>query len=149
MTVEETSATSLLDQLGALHHVALVVTDIEKSAGWYEEKLGWPVVRQFALPENNVAFAFLQTPGGLIYELVEIKSSEPHPSAYKHVSESGKIQGFAHVCFLVSDCDGVVAELESRGVTIIVPAHDAPDAGMRAAFFHDCDGNLIEIAQLT
>lgn len=43
------------------------------------------------------------------------------------------------------DVDKTVAELQSRGLTPVVPPTDRPDWTVRTAHFLDPDGNLVEV----
>jgi len=48
------------------------------------------------------------------------------------------------LAFLVADVDAVAAELEKRGVAMVVPPTSFPDAGRRLIFIQDNNGNYIE-----
>lgn len=127
--------------------VRINVANLEKTLGWYQEKLGWTCVNQWGFPQHKVRFAQVQAPNGLTIEFLEIEDSDPSPIAHGGLLDTGRVQGIVHVAFLVDDCDAAVDELNRRGVEMIEGAHDVSAAHVRHAFFHDLDGNVLELAQ--
>lgn len=148
MSTQATSEVALpLGRDTQYYHVRINVPDLDKTLQWYEDKLGWLAAGQWGFPQHNVRFARVHAPGGLTLEFVEIQGSKPSPIAHGGVLDTGRQQGIVHVAFQVVDCDAAVTALAQRGVEMIEGAHDVAEAGVRHAFFHDLDGNILELAQ--
>lgn len=50
--------------------------------------------------------------------------------------------------FATRDLDAFIARAVQAGGTVIEPAHDVPQAGMRVAFVADPEGHVLEITQM-
>ena len=130
------------------HHVCISVADLDLSIEWYQAALGLVCTRRFSIPGASANFALLQgVDGGSLIELVAMPGTRKRPTAFGGPAEAASIRGFAHSAFEVASCDEAVAGLQERGVAIAAAPHDAVDAGVRCAFFHDLDGNLLELVE--
>jgi methylmalonyl-CoA/ethylmalonyl-CoA epimerase len=127
-----------------IHHVALTVTDLEKSIKWYQEKLGFTVVTHFKRPARDTVL--LQRDTARI-ELFGIhKGLKPLPKYREDLYEDISVVGTKHVCLEVDDLDATVAQLKAKGVDFVMDADNASFGG-RFIFFKDCNGILIELYQ--
>jgi catechol 2,3-dioxygenase-like lactoylglutathione lyase family enzyme len=125
-------------------HVAtrLPVKDLTRARAWYSEKLG--------LEPSE------ERPGGLLYLCAT--------GQFALFESTGSASGAStQMAFDVEDLDAEVAELRRRGVTFedvsspgfttvngiakIEGNYPSKGVGDRAAWFRDCDGNLIGIGQ--
>src|SRR3954449_3865915 len=112
-------------QLKAVHHVGLVVRDLDRSIWFYHDVLGLPFSNEptpwFDSPELGPAVG---VPGAALrpvsllvgvttLELLQYKS---HPSETSEPLDSNNI-GASHVAFLVDDIEAKKAELEAKGVS--------------------------------
>jgi catechol 2,3-dioxygenase-like lactoylglutathione lyase family enzyme len=122
----------------------LPAQDLERARRWYAEKLGLE-------PAD-------ERPGGLLYRMAN--------GEFALYQSTGTSPGtFTQMGFEVDDIDATVAELRRRGVVfedVDVPGLQTTDGiadidgqypskgarGERAAWFHDCEGNLLGVAQL-
>lgn len=114
-------------ELTGIHHVSILVSDMERAVAWYRQALGLQEVKR---PSNFV------TPVRW-FELGEqqihlIPSDEPD-----HVSPR-------HFALHVDDCDAARETLAGRGVAI---QETVPIAGAKRFFIADPDGNNLEIIQ--
>jgi glyoxylase I family protein len=116
------------------HHVALTTPDLDRLRAFYTETLGLPIVGAF--PGHPILFV------GTGGTAIEIEEAAPSPDG-THPS------GWNHLAWEVADVDAVYAELAARGVPFDVAPEDYPPEAptMRIAFFHDPDGNPIELIQ--
>lgn len=92
------------------HHIALTVTDVERSVQWYQELLGMQVVMQG--DDDTVRFRVLAHPSGWIIGLRQYPGKEG--GAFDEFRT-----GLDHVAFTVSsrnELDACAAELAERGV---------------------------------
>ena len=133
--------------LSRAHRTAarLPAPDLDRARRFYAERLGLE-------PAD-------ERPGGLLYRIGETE--------FALFASTGASPGtFTQLSFEVDDIDAAVAELKSRGVTFETvdlaglrtvdgiadidgnyPSKHA--TGERAAWFHDSEGNLIGVGQLT
>lgn len=88
-----------------LHHVALSVRDIDKSADWYARLLELTLVAEFHDPAPMKIF---MTPHGQAIDLRQDPQVCPEPFTQTHVGLNHV--GLNHVAFSVTDA----AELEAR-----------------------------------
>ncbi len=110
------------------------VTDLERSAAFYRDTLGLPVLWE------SPASVRLDAGGGS-----QLSIFRRGPSVADHT--------LAH--FEVADIEAAVAELESKGVAFIdytegplqTTGHIAPLGPARGAWFRDPDGNTIGLRQ--
>jgi glyoxylase I family protein len=110
-----------------LHHVSINVTDVERSATFYVDTLGLAVLPR---PDFSFPGRWLDAGAGRQVHLIQ---TEEVPS------DVGQ-----HFAFRVNDLDGLCIHLADHGVEVAGPK---PVGAGRQAFFHDPDGNRLEIYQ--
>ena len=147
-------------ELKAVHHVGLVVRDLDRSSYFYHDVLGLPFANEptpwFSGPHLEKGVG---VPGAILrqtslwvgpastMELIEYgnrpeESNEPIPNNYL---------GAAHVCFKVDDIRATKAELERKGVEFYSDVNvvdEGPQAGWRWCYFSDPDGLAIELVEI-
>jgi glyoxylase I family protein len=114
-------------KLTGIHHVSILVSDIERAVAWYQQALGLKEVKR---PSNFV------TPVRW-FELGEeqihlIPSEQPDSISPRHYA------------IHVDDCAAARETLEERGVEV---RETVPIAGADRFFIADPDGNNIELIQ--
>lgn len=124
-------------QITALNHVAVCVTDVERSKRFYGGVLGLHEI-------DRPPFPF----GGAWYELVDARQLHlivhERPLTLRGTTEIDLRDG--HVAFAVADFDRTVAHLQAAGVECIVrPENITP---WKQVYFTDPDGNVIELNEL-
>ncbi len=126
-----------------VHHIAIVVNDIETALRVYRDALGLPLSHVEAIPEQDVKVAFLPA-GDSEIELVE--PINPDSGVAKFLAKRG--EGIHHICLEVHDLEATLAELAAQGVELIdrVPRRGAYG---RVAFIHPkgAHGVLIELLE--
>jgi glyoxylase I family protein len=112
-------------KLHGVHHVSLNVRDVAQATAFYVEVLGLEI-----LPRPDLGFpgAWLGT-GDQQIHLMEVSD---------HQAPEGQ-----HFAFRVQGLDGLVQELEGRGVKVSGPRR-IPGGGSQA-FLRDPSGNLLEL----
>ncbi|HWF41331.1 MAG TPA: VOC family protein [Acidothermaceae bacterium] len=147
-------------KLQAVHHVGLVVTDLDRSIYFYHDLLGLEFANEptpwFAGPELEKGVG---VPGATLrqvslwvgpnstMELIEYGNRPPTSTA----PVANNCLGAAHVCFKVEDVRATKAELESRGVTFYSDVNvvdSGPLAGWRWVYFSDPDGLALELVEV-
>ncbi len=122
--------------LNALHHVALICTDYDRSRRFYTETLGLELIREVYREERQSWKADLRI-GSAQLELF----SFPAPAARPSYPEAA---GLRHLAFTVADIDPVVARLEAAGI-VVEPVRIDPHTQQRFTFFSDPDGLPLEL----
>jgi methylmalonyl-CoA epimerase len=129
--------------LGKVHHVAVVVRDIEESLGLWRDMLGLPVELVLPIESDRVTIAFLGV-GESKVELVQ--PTDDTTGVARFLAAKG--EGFHHVCFEVPNLAETLIRLELDGVELI---DSAPRKGAEGpvAFLHprSCHGVLVELIE--
>jgi catechol 2,3-dioxygenase-like lactoylglutathione lyase family enzyme len=129
------------------HHVSLSVADLGAQEAWYRAALGLTSTdERLDLPEAGVRTAVLSDGAGLRVELTERAGSAPVPHRDPYAATA--IQTFTHLALQVPDLDTAYRRLTTEHAAPAV-AEPGPGAipGMRYAYIHDPEGNLIELIE--
>jgi len=124
----------------ALQHLALNCANLKKQEQFYSRHFGFRRARVFNANTPD-EFVLLRL-GPMCLELFQAPA--------EHTSLVAKAQpvGFQHFAFAVSDLEATLAALHADGL----PTDNIIDCGaivpgMRICFFHDPEGNRIELVQ--
>jgi methylmalonyl-CoA epimerase len=130
-------------RLGRIHHVAVVVRDIEASLGLWRDTLGLPLELVLPIEQDRVTIAFLPV-GESKVELVQ--PTDDTTGVARFLANKG--EGFHHVCFEVPNISEALMRLELDGIELI---DLAPRKGAEGpvAFLHprSCQGVLVELIE--
>jgi glyoxylase I family protein len=123
--------------LTGVHHVALTVTDVDRSVPWYERVLGFSEIGREDQGETAVRRVFLRGPGfGITLTLVQ------HPATGGTLFDERR-PGLDHLTFSVPSPDALrewTDRLSEHGVTFS-PIADEPTApGSAVIALRDPDG---------
>jgi methylmalonyl-CoA/ethylmalonyl-CoA epimerase len=128
---------------GRVHHVAVVVRDLEASLRFYRDTLGLQLELVQEIPADRVRIAFL-TVGESKIELV--CPTDETTGVARFLASKG--EGFHHVCLEVADLAAELTRLGIEGVELI---DSAPRRGAEGpvAFIHprSCHGVLVELIE--
>ena len=129
--------------LGRIHHVAVVVRDLDASLSLYRDLLGLTLELVLPIPSDRVRIAFLRV-GESKVELVE--PTDETTGVARFLASRG--EGFHHVCFEVPDLAAALDRLAGEGVELIDRA-PRPGAEGPVAFLHprSCQGVLVELIE--
>lgn len=143
MSERERSFGLPLTRPGRVHHVALVVRDIEQSLSFYRDRLGLAVDLVLPIESDGVTIAFLPV-GESKIELVMPTDSSTGVARYLE----SRGEGFHHVCLEVEDIAAELNRLGQEGVELI-DAEPRPGAEGPVAFIHprSCNGVLVELIE--
>lgn len=129
--------------IGRIHHVAVVVRDLDQALGFYRDTLGLPVELVLPVPSDHVRIGFLAV-GESKVELVE--PTDDTSGVARFLAARG--EGFHHVCFEVPDIAVALDRLSDQGVELI---DRVPRAGADGpvAFIHPraAHGVLVELVE--
>jgi methylmalonyl-CoA/ethylmalonyl-CoA epimerase len=124
-----------------LHHVGIVVADIDAALARYDA-VGFRDGERFEMTEQGViAVTFHAGPGYV--ELIQ--PTDPEGAIGRFMQKRG--EGMHHVAFRVADLQGTLDQLAASGVRLIDAAPRIGAHGWRIAFIHpeSCCGVLTEL----
>ncbi len=129
--------------LGAIHHGAVVVRDMDAAVRFYHGTLGLDLDAVVPIPSDGVRIAFLPV-GPSRIELVE--PVDQSTGVARFLESRG--EGFHHVCFEVPDVAAALARMDAAGIELIDRA-PRPGAEGPVAFLHprSCHGVLVELIE--
>jgi catechol 2,3-dioxygenase-like lactoylglutathione lyase family enzyme len=124
--------------------ITMSVPNIETTAEWYGEILGFKIDKTKSYPEFKTRLAFLEREGFSV-ELIEDAAAKPgpvRPDAPAHTA----IHGFSQFMFQTTDLAKVKAALAAKGIPIHFEFENA-ELGVRFFFIRDPNMNLITFVQ--
>jgi methylmalonyl-CoA/ethylmalonyl-CoA epimerase len=126
-----------------LHHVAVVVADLDEALVRYQT-LGFTGSERFVLAEQAVEVATLRSGTGWI-EL--IRPTDPSGPIARYLAKRG--EGVHHVAYAVPNLTAALKGLEAVGIRLIDATPRTGAHGWRIAFIHpeSCGGVLTELVQ--
>ncbi len=130
--------------MARLHHVALAVRDMDESVQWYQDKLGFELIKRYEKRGSEIAHLSL---GDTRIELFNYgEETKSLPEYRKGLETDLKTIGTKHLCIEVENLDACCRELKQRGVELATEIETAGFGG-EFVFFRDCNGILIELYQ--
>ena len=124
-------------KLSSVHHIAIIVSDIEKARGFYVEKLGFEVVRESYRKERDDWKLDLRVDEHTELEIF----AEKNPPKRVNRPEAC---GLRHLAFRVESVEETVKELAEMGVEC-EPIQTDSFTGEKMTFFLDPDGLPLEL----
>jgi methylmalonyl-CoA/ethylmalonyl-CoA epimerase len=126
-----------------VHHVGVVVRDMDEAMRFYRDTLGLHVHREATIQEQGVRAALL-TLGDSEIELLQPVIEDTGVARY--LEKKG--EGLHHICFQVEDIERDLEALKRRGTEMIDLETRIGLAG-RICFLHPSamDGALVELCQ--
>lgn len=125
--LKENEPTHRVLDIKGVHHITLVVSDLDRARPFYEKFLG---LKPIPRPDYDFEGAWYQCGGLEVHLLV----AEEHPGPSRR-----------HIAFEVSDFERVLKSLDGEWIRIVGGPGKRPREGNRFVFCQDPDGNLIEI----
>ena len=126
-------------RLTSVHHIAIIVSNIEKAREFYIEKLGFEVVRENYRTNRDDWKLDLKVDDHTELEIF----AEKNPPQRVNRPEAC---GLRHLAFRVESVDETVKELETLGIECEQVRFDTYTKD-KMTFFHDPDGLPIEIRE--
>lgn len=118
------------------HHVAIIVSDYERSRKFYVEQLELPVIRE-NYRENRGDYKLDLQVGDMELEIFGVKNPP------KRVTNP-EACGLRHLAFKVDDIEKAVQWLNEKGIETEPVRYDE-FTGKRMTFFRDPDGLPLEL----
>lgn len=133
---------SKIPEIKKIHHVAVVVADMEQALSFWRDRLGLPLGELRDVPGQETRVAFLPTGAG---EIELVKPITGDSGVARFLARRGP--GMHHVCLEVEDIEAMLAHLKAQGVHLINEVPRISEAGRRYAFVHpeSTGGVLLEL----
>jgi lactoylglutathione lyase len=125
--------------ISGIGHVAIKVTDLDRSLAYYVGKLGFAEMLQLKKDDGSVWLVYLR--------ITDAQYLEVFPGAENDRAPGWDANGLNHVCLTVDDLDEVLADIAAAGIELLLPLKTAVD-GNRQAWLEDPDGNRIELMEM-
>jgi len=127
-----------------VHHVAVVVDDIEKSLSFWRDLLGLPLDEVRDVPVQKTRVAFL-SPGETEIELVRPTTDDSGVARF--LARRGA--GMHHLALEVDDLEALLVRLKAAGVRLINDPPLVNAAGKKYTFVHpeSTGGVLLELSE--
>lgn len=126
----------------SIHHVAIVVRDLDAALKFYRDALGLEMTERREAPEEGVEIAFLPAGEGEI-ELLRPLSDEGGIARF--LEKRG--EGLHHVCLAVADVEAAMERLQAAGAQLLSEEPRVNVHGTRYVFVHpkSTHGVLLEL----
>jgi catechol 2,3-dioxygenase-like lactoylglutathione lyase family enzyme len=125
--------------------VSLAVKDLEATARWYRDNLGFQEILRREFPEYGTRIMFLEV-NGVVIELIEDQKWQAidRPNPPQHTT----IQGVSQIRFKVHNIEQVVERVKSRpDIQIAWDLIVVEDIGFKEFFIRDNEGNILQFAE--
>ncbi len=125
--------------ISGLAHVAIKVTDLDRTLDFYINKLGFPEMMRLHNDKGEVWLVYLR--------ITDDQYLEVFPGAENDRAPGWNANGMNHMCLAVDDIEALVKEIEAVGIPLLLQLKVALD-GNKQAWIEDPDGNRIELMQM-
>ena len=121
----------------AIHHVAILTDDYEKSKAFYTELLGFSIISETYREERKSYKLDLAINGVYQIELFSFPD-------YRDRASYPEAKGLRHLAFVADDVEAAALELKSKGVDVQEVRVDEL-TGKKFVFFYDPNGQPLEL----
>ena len=121
---------------------ALSVKDLNATAAWYKQKLGFKEIKQSASPDGK-SRAIILDRDGVILELIH-HSQAVSGRALMRDFKTYRVYGIFKVGFVVHDVDHTLQRLKANGVQIANGPFNDEAMHMHSFLIRDNEGNYIQ-----
>jgi methylmalonyl-CoA/ethylmalonyl-CoA epimerase len=125
-----------------IHHIAIVVRDLDAALALYRDGLGLEVAERREEPEEGVEIAFLPAGEG---EIELIRPLDEESGVARFLAKRG--EGLHHVCMAVDDVEVAMEQLRATGAQLLSEEPRVNIHGARYVFVHpkSAHGVLLEL----
>ncbi len=131
-----------MPRIRRIHHVAVVVDDMDKSLSFWRDALGMDMQELRDAPTEQSQVAFLPLAGS---EVELVRPTTEDSGIAKYLAKRGP--GMHHICLEVDDISAMLAQLRDKGVRLINDEPRMAADGRKYAFVHpeSTGGVLVEL----
>ena len=129
-----------------IDHIALVVEDIEKALGFWQDGLGMKLSHMEEVASEHSLVAFLPAKNS---EMELVQPTQDDSGVARYLKKRGP--GLHHICLEVYDIEATMAHLKSQGMHLINETPEIGTGGKKIAFIHpeSTHGVLVELYELS
>jgi methylmalonyl-CoA epimerase len=129
----------------SIHHVAIVVRDLDEALVFYRDTLGLEVTERGEVPEEGVEIAFLPTSEG---EIELLQPLDEESGVARFLEKRG--EGLHHICLTVEDVEATLERLRAAGARLLSEEPRVNARGARYVFVHprSAHGVLLELYEM-
>lgn len=127
----------------AVHHVAMIVSDYEKSREFYVDKLGFKILRE-NYREDRQDYKLDLILGGVELEIFAPAKKDEEYALHPRRPSFPEAYGLRHLAFCVADVEKAAGELNAMGIST-EPVRVDEFSGGKFTFFQDPDGLPLEL----
>lgn len=120
-------------------HVAIKVTDLDRSLDFYRDRLGFPEMLRLKHDNGETWLVYLR--------ITDDQYLEIFPGAENDRAPGWDANGVNHLCFTIEDLDGTTERIKATGIALTSEIKPGLD-GNRQAWIEDPDGNRIELMEM-
>ena len=142
-----------------IHHVALVVNDLEKMLAFYEGVLGFRTATQIGWERGQDAVDEIIGVQGSAADVRILRAGNAYLELFHFSAPAGRPtdpdnpamdHGLRHLAFDVVDIDSEYERLKALGVPFNCPPREVEVQGhpLKAVYFRDPEGNILEFQEL-
>lgn len=124
-------------------YFAISVRDLNATAEWYKQKLGFREVKQSA-SRDGLARAIILEGDGVVVEIVHHKRAVSPRTLVKGYKDAYQIYGVFKVGLIVQDADHTLQRLKANGVAIANGPFNDDALHLRSFLIRDNEGNIIQ-----
>ena len=134
-----------MPKVTAVHHVAVVVEDMEKSLSFWRDGLGMELHELRDVPAEKSQVAFMPLAGA---EVELVMPTTDDSGIAKYLAKRGA--GMHHICLQVDDIASMLTQLKEKNIRLINEEPRKADDGKQYAFIHPeaTGGVLVELYQI-
>lgn len=129
-----------------IDHIALVVEDIEKALGFWQDGLGMKLSHMEEVTSEHALVAFLPAKNS---EMELVQPTAEDSGVARYLKKRGP--GLHHICLEVYDIEATIAHLKAQGLRLINETPEIGTGGKKIAFIHpeSTHGVLVELYELS
>src|SRR6185369_11587771 len=120
-----------MPRIKAVHHVAVVVEDMEKSLSFWRDALGVPLHELRDVPAEQSQVAFLPLAGA---EIELVMPTTDDSGIAKYLAKRGP--GMHHICLEVDDIETLMSQMKAKNIRLINEEPRTAMDGKKYAFVH-------------
>lgn len=130
-------------KINAVHHVAVIVSDYERSREFYVDKLGFEIRRE-NFREEQQDYKLDLVLNGVELEIFAPAKKDTECALHPKRPSFPEAYGLRHLAFQVEDVEAAAAWLNSKGIET-EPVRVDEFSGGKFTFFKDPDGLPLEL----
>ena len=126
---------------------AMLVPNAEETAKWYEENLGFEIIKEVDYCNQGLKIKIVELNGFQIEIIENEESISPEKCVSKYDFSKPTIQGFMKLSFLVDDIEYLVAKLKEKNVEFTMNLTMLKEIKAKCCLILDLNKNMIQFIE--